>query len=156
MTQEELPQAEPQHQAVSVAQFNTLVKTIREKEQAKDEVQAQLTGLNKEIERLRAKAVEYLDELGQENFSTPHGTVYKREIRSVSVPKTPEARKEFFAWLEREGLHDQMITVNQQKLTSLYNAKLEEAEGRGEGFFFKIPGIAEPTVYTTLGVRKAK
>jgi hypothetical protein len=45
-----------------------------------------------------------------------------------------------------------MISINSQSLNSFYKSELEIAKEQGN-VGFKIPGIAEPEVYWTLGMR---
>lgn len=155
MTQTEMP-TDGKHQPVTIQQFNSLVKTMTEKRGEVEQLKAQLSEKNAELEKLQAKAVEYLDGLGQNNFKTPFGTVYKVERSSVALPQTPEDREAFFAWLREKQLFDQTISVHSAKLNALYKAELEAAEARGEGFDFKIPGIKEPQTFVTLGFRKGE
>lgn len=152
MYQTELPIDEPK-QPVTVQGFNAHIKALFEKRALKSEVEAKLTEINKEIAAMEAKSVEYLNELGQDSFKSPFGTVFKKEVLRVTLPQTPEDKAAFAAWVKEQGL-EHMMSMHSQTLQTLYKSKLDEAIEKGEGFDFKIPGIAEPKRFEALGVRR--
>lgn len=155
MTQ--LPPTDPAQASapVTVADLDDLVKTIFEQRVKIEESEKVTSELNKELALLKAKAVNYLKELGRENFKSPFGTISVNQKWRVSLPQTDEDKAALFNWLRGQGLFDKYATVNSQSLNSLYLAEWDAAKARGEGMTFSMPGIGEPKLFEDLGVRKA-
>lgn len=83
-----------------------------------------------------------------------HGFLFYIERRSsVTTPKTLEEKRELFDYLRQQNIFDEMVSVNSQTLNSLYKQLEAEALERGE-LEFKLPGVAEPTTYTTLKMKR--
>lgn len=83
-----------------------------------------------------------------------HGFLfYKQNNTSVTTPKTAEDKKLLFEFLESKGIFLDIASVNSQTLNSLYKSLAAEAADEGN-FDFKIPGVGEPTTYTTLKLRR--
>jgi hypothetical protein len=83
-----------------------------------------------------------------------HGFLfYKENKTSVTTPKTPEEKEQLFQFLRDKGIFLEFASVNSQSLNSLYKSLAEEAAENGV-LDFKLPGVGEPTIYTTLKMRK--
>lgn len=83
-----------------------------------------------------------------------HGFLfYKHNNTSVTTPKTVEDKKLLFDFLEKRGIFMEIASVNSQTLNALYKSLAAEAADEGN-FDFKLPGVGEPTTYTTLKLRR--
>lgn len=139
---------------VTVADMNVLVERIFKKREEKELAEIEVTKINKELTELKAEAVAYLKELGQEGFKSPAGSISIRHLWRVGLPKTEEDRAKFFQYLKDQGVYEQYITVNSQSLNSYYMAEWEIARKEGRGMEFSIPGVGQPTLFEDLGIRK--
>lgn len=82
------------------------------------------------------------------------GRVTLTERLSVTTPKTPEEKQQFFDWVKKnlgEDVHDAYMTVNSRSLNTLYKELSEEYAQRGE--VLNIPGLSAPTSQTILQFR---
>lgn len=83
-----------------------------------------------------------------------HGFLfYKQNSTSVTIPKTAQDKELLFKFLADKGIFLEIASVNSQTLNSLYKSLAAEAADEGN-FDFKIPGVGEPTTYTTLKLRR--
>lgn len=93
-------------------------------------------------------------ELADVDSLRAHGFLFMKERRaSVTTPKTIEAKKELFAYLEREGCFLEMVSVNSQTLNSLYKDRAAKAL-EGGVLQFEMPGVAKPTEYMNLKMKR--
>lgn len=148
---------EEQKASVTVADFDKLVEEMKLAYAEQDEKKAVLTEINKKVQGLEAKCVSYLKELKRDNFQTPWGTPYIIQNWKVKLPENDMEKGKLFAWLEETGgeqMKMKYLTVNSNSLNSLYKTMREEAVAKGE--MFSIPGVAPPSLYESLGWRKAK
>lgn len=137
-----------------VSEFETLIKKIMEKRAEIEKQSEVLKSLNKDLTELKGTAVAYLNQEGKSSYKGEAGTVSIRQKWNVTVPKTAPDKKALFDWLKEENLFEQYATVNSISLNSLYKSKLEDAEARGEGMGFSIPGVQAPTLFEDLAIRK--
>jgi len=83
-----------------------------------------------------------------------HGFLfYKQTSTSVTTPKTSEEKQALFEFLQSKGIFLEIASVNSQTLNSLYKSLAAEAEEQGN-YDFKMPGVGEPTTYTSLKLRR--
>lgn len=83
-----------------------------------------------------------------------HGFLfYKQTSTSVTTPKTAEEKELLFKFLADRGIFLEIASVNSQTLNSLYKSLAAEAADEGN-YDFKIPGVGEPTSYTSLKLRR--
>lgn len=83
-----------------------------------------------------------------------HGFLfYKQTSTSVTTPKTAEEKEALFKFLADKGIFLEIASVNSQTLNSLYKSLAAEAADEGN-YDFKIPGVGEPTSYTSLKLRR--
>lgn len=108
--------------------------------------QADLTTVQTEITRT-------LEALGIDSVKMNGFNFYVQENESVKTPKTLEEKQAFFEYLRGLGLFDEMVSVNSMTLNSFYKTMSEEALSKGI-LEFRMPGIAAPTSYKQLKMRK--
>lgn len=112
------------------------------------------------LESLESRFLEVLVALDRKNFqSAKHGMFYITGKSSVKTPKTDEEKTAFFNYLREKGgeaLVLKYMTVNSQSLNAFYKEEFDLAKERGEAMDFTIPGVGEPTIVPSLGIRKAK
>lgn len=127
-----------------------MIADLRSKEA---EAKMAAKAVTEQLEIAEFKMLEMLQQEGMSSYKSPFGTVSLSARTSVKIPADPESKKTFFEWLEQEGIYDNMVSVNSQKLNALYKARFEQAieEGNTE---FKIPGIGEPVITPQLSFRK--
>ena len=143
--------------SVTVEDLNNLVAIINHKEEAAEKVQEQLAAMNKEIASLYSKATGYLEELGQDSFSTPYGSLEIITKRQVRIPQTEEDKLKLFEWMKEREIFNRYATVNSVSLQALYKAEYAEAEKQGEDMMiWSIPGIQPAQLYRTTKIRKSK
>jgi len=83
-----------------------------------------------------------------------HGFLfYKQTSTSVTTPKTSEEKQALFEFLQSKGIFLEIASVNSQTLNSFYKSLAAEAEEQGN-YDFKMPGVGEPTTYTSLKLRR--
>lgn len=133
-----------------------------------DKISDQILRLDEEIDALEAQLkqkrelykvacdlmLKAFDLLSIENIRMRGKLFYKANNTSVKIPRTLEDKEKLFNFLREKGLFEQMVSVNSQTLNSLYKSLAEEALQQGN-LDFKIPGVEEPTIYTTLKLKKA-
>jgi len=140
---------------VSVKELDELCKSMADQRAKIAEIESVLTEHNKELQRLEAKAVEYLDHLGRDSYKSPNGAIGFREQWRFNMPASPEAKQEFFNHLKEKGIFEQLITVHSQSLNSYARGEMKLAEEEGTIMEFKIPGLEAPKLYKSLTFRKA-
>lgn len=109
----------------------------------------------------RAKRDEYsqsikqiLDHFGKTKYDSGFGSIEIRKKTSFKTPKSPEAKKAFFEYLQKRGILWDYATVNANSLNAFCGQEYEIA--RDENKEFKIPGIEDPTEYQTIAYRSKK
>lgn len=113
--------------------------SLKNKESRLSEIQGQI---------LRALEVTEMDSIKAHGF-----TFYPETKSSVKTPKTTEAKKALFDFLEQKGIFHEFASVNSQSLNALYKTLANEALENGD-LDFQMPGIEPPTEYTRLKMRK--
>lgn len=140
---------------VTVQELDTLVLAINTQRNKIDEMDAALTVENKVLASLEAKAVEYLEALGRDNYKSPYGALSIRESIRWNLPSGPDQWQRLFHHFKETGIFDGMITVNSQKLNSWAKKEMEVATEEGRGMDFHIPGLEQPKMHRSLAFRKA-
>lgn len=100
--------------------------------------------LNKKYNALLFKCGAYMKELGRTDYSSPHGKFEVKESWRVNMPQSDEDKRALFEHLKERGIFDKYATVNSNSLNALYMADWKEAETRGEGMTFGMPGVPAP------------
>lgn len=140
--------------AISLEEFQALGALLWEEKAKLEQLEQVASVQSKEVERLKAKVISCLEAAGLDKFAVAgHGTVFKTQRFTVTVPKDGADRDAFFAYLESKGIFRELITVNSQTLNSYYKKEMEAAIEAGNPDF-KVPGIGEPKLSLTLGMRK--
>ena len=116
-----------------------------------DEMKAALTIENKKLEGMKAKTVEYLEEHDLNNFDTGVGKISKMIKSSVKIIDKPA----LFEYLKQTGVLEDLATINFQTLNAFYKEKNEQACNEGN-FSFKLDGVSEPSLFTTIQLRGVK
>ena len=140
---------------VTVEELNQLVTDLFNKRIEKEKLDEQLEEINAQVKRFEGKIIEYLDDLKLETFKGTAGTVTSYQKASYTVPKTPEEREKFFAYLKEKQIFDGMVTVNYNTLNGWAEKEFEAAKAEGN-IFFSIPGLGAPTITKILSKTKAK
>ncbi len=141
---------------VTVAELNDLIAKIAEQEQ-KIEVQAEVSkNLNKELAVLENRAVQYLKDLGQDEFVSPYGKCSIEQKWRVNLPENDIEKRKFFDHLREREIFDKYATVNSNSLQSLYNRDWEAAKLEGHGMEFSMPGIGAPKLFEKFNFKAAK
>ena len=142
-------QDSPELDSVAVAEFETFCELIYKQKDFVEHMKGNLALQVTVLEKMKKKIMAYMESFGKIKYSTNQGLILVQEKFSVKVPKDPDEKKKFFAWLEEKGIKEKILTVASATLNSLYNEEFEAAEDPD----FKIPGIAEPKGYKTLKLR---
>jgi hypothetical protein len=142
--------------SVTVKDLDDLNLAIFQQREKIEQMEAAVKEENKLLQRMEAKLVAYLKELGRDKYQSPYGTVSITERYTYKLPASDEDRAKFFEYLKGLGVFDRLITVNHQTLNSFAKEQQKIAEEEGRGFDFSIPGIGAPSLYETLNIRKSK
>lgn len=132
---------------VTVQELDELIGQIAAKELEVEAHEAVGKSLNKALAELEGRAVSYMKELNRDSYESPHGKIKIEEKWRVNLPQTDLEKREFFDWLRSKGIFDKYATVNSNSLNSLYMAEWKEAQKRGEGMTFSIPGVPAPKLF---------
>lgn len=141
---------------LTVDDLDQFVKSINDKRLDEAARDTELKALRAEIDRLEAKAVMLLKELGRKNYQSPFGTISVVEKWRVSIPKTDEQKTLFFNHLRERGIYEKYVTVNSNSLQSLFLTDWDEAKKEGRGMEFVMPGIEAPKLHESLRFARAK
>lgn len=94
-------------------------------------------------------------ELAEVDSIKAHGfTFYKETKSSVTTPKTNEEKQQLFEFLQNRGIFLDTVSVNSMTLNALYKSLAEDAAKEGI-LDYRMPGVGEPTTYTTLKLRRS-
>lgn len=140
---------------VTVEGLDKLVEQIRDK---KDEVQASeevTKNLNKELVQLQGLAVQYLKDLGRDDYKSPNGSISIEEKWRVSMPANDIEKAKLFDHLRERGIFDKYATVHSQSLNSLWKQDRQAAIDRGE-ISFEMPGVGAGQLFEALKFTKPR
>lgn len=141
---------------VTVAELDGLISQLAAKEKECD-AQSEVTKLlNKEYMAIEGRIVNYMKELKREQYDSPFGKFKIKEKWRVNLPESDQEKRELFDHLRERGIFDKYATVNSNSLNALYMADWREAESRGEGMTFTMPGVPAPKVYEQLQFKPVK
>lgn len=140
--------------AVTVQELNELIEKIKQQEEKIEEQSKVTKALNTELAKMEIKAAAFLDELGQTEFKSPHGTIKIKEKWRFNLPESDEAKAEFFDYLRAKGMFDALATVNSNSYNAFLLKEWDIAKEEGRGMDFHIPGVPEPKFYRSLERRK--
>lgn len=140
---------------VTVRELDVLVEDLKGLELAKDAAAKVTTELNKKIAQVEGRIVHYLKDLDRDQYDSPHGKLTIRPKWRVNLPKG-QNKLEFFEYLRERGIFEEYATVNSNSLNALYMADWQDAQKRGEGMTFTMPGIDAPTLFESLDFKLKK
>lgn len=136
--------------------FVAAVKDLWDKKRVVDQLKDELADASKSLETAKSLALKAMEAMEIDKQHVPGcGTIYRQRSFSVQVPKESEDKKLLFSWIaatKGPDVLDNMLSIHSASLNSFYKAELEIAKEQGN-VDFAIPGIAEPSVYYTLGMR---
>lgn len=138
---------------VSVAEIERLCAKIKDQREVVQKARDAYKLLENELDAIERSLVTTLTELGKTTYRSDVGTFTVRSKSMVRIPKD-ENRYKFFEYLKERGIFEDMVTVHSATLNAWYQQELTNAEERGEGMDFNIPGIPEPEITPTLAFRK--
>lgn len=143
---------------VTVQQLDTLVIEYFKKRKEKEEREARVKEINKEIVSIEGKLVTYLKALGRRDYKHAAGSVRISPKWSVSMPQTDADKAALFQWLREKGIYDKYATVNSAALQSLFNAEREAAIAADPeaALTFSIPGVGPAKLFEGIGKTKGK
>lgn len=142
--------------STSLNDLQILVRDCFNKRKEYDDAKDAAKKVGEELDALEAKILSILEAHNLPNFTVAGaGTVYKTTKYSVSMPKDAENAAKLRQFLIDTGL-ESYLTVNHNSLNGLYKSKVEEAQSQGLPIDGLLPGVSEPTPYTTIGLRKGK
>lgn len=142
--------------AITQEELEKLCAKVAEQRAVCDAKADELKAQNKILEELEQAVVAFLKHSNRSNYGSKVGTLSLRQMRSWSLPKTPEDRTAFFNHLKKQGMYQNMITVNSATLNSYLRAEFENAQKDGRSSDFAVPGIGEPSVRETLAMIKPR
>lgn len=143
-----------QEEKIDVGAFEALCKQLVSQREVYEEADRVAKEESKKLEQLKHKVLSYMRHYGKEKHHVPgFGVIYTKDIFSVTMPKDPNSKHEFFEWLRQKGVFENMVTVHSQTLNAMYKAEMDaaKAEGRTD---LKIPGLAEPSHTTVLSMKR--
>ena len=138
---------------VNLSEFDALCRDIFDKRKEIEAMEEETKKHVAELEKLKTKAMLILKDARKEKFFVEgKGTVYIQDRYTVSMPKEPEKREEFFRYLKENGIFESLATVNHQTLNAYWK---QEWEAAGKNPDFTLPGVGCPTLFQTLAMKKA-
>lgn len=104
--------------------------------------------LNAELSKLKAEAVEHLDEHEIKSFDHGMGKISVVERQSVKIVD----KYKLFDWLRKKGTFEDVISVNAQTANRIYRDELEMAKENGDIEFIAngIDGLSEPNIFRDI------
>lgn len=137
---------------LTITKFTAFCESLLELKAKKDELEEKVSEVNTEIKLKETQILEYMKEAGMPNFRGKFGLVSIKTTKSISQPKTPEAKAEFFAYLQAQGLFEDMVSVNSRTLSSWASKEIEAKEKEGI-FNWTPPGLTPANEYQSLSWR---
>jgi hypothetical protein len=142
---------------ITMQELDLLGQVIFKQRQACEEQEKILDSYKEKLAKLQAKMISVLEKFGRSNYSIPgQGMLIKSERLTVTLPKTPEDKDAFYKYLKDKNLFEDIVTVNSMTLNAFYKKEFDIAAKEGRAVGFKIPGISDPKIITTLNMRKGK
>lgn len=122
-----------------------------------DEVKAKYDAEAAKFEAIKRDVLKSLDSNQITKQHIPeHGTVYVQTRFSIETPKTLDAKRELFGYIEREKGPEVLLglqSIHSATLNKFHESESELAATRGD-FRWSLPGIGEPKSFKTVNMRK--
>lgn len=141
---------------VTIADLDKIIEDIVKEYALLEVEESKVKERNKGIGRLEGKLTQILKDLGREKYETPLAKVALKQKWRVNMPANDIAKRELFDHLRERGIFDKYATVNSNSLNALYMADWKDAEEKGEGLGFTMPGIEAPKLYETTDIKPIK
>ena len=138
---------------VTLREFEALIEEAYKLKTAKEELEAQAEAIGAKLTAVQTQLLAFMEQFEKTSYKSKFGNIIRVQKSSVKVPKDPEAKAQFFAYLEAKGIKEDLLTVNSMTLNSFYKAEKEAAIAAGAEEF-SIPGLEAPTAYFQLQMRK--
>jgi hypothetical protein len=127
-----------------------MIKVAYEQQEKTKEFESKWEDQKKILSEMKKKLLFHMIQQEKTSYKSPHGTVKVADEFSVPVPKNPESKAAFFAWLKEEQIFDSVITVHSKSMGSIYkNGLLKSGDPE-----FRIPGLDEARTYKTIKLNK--
>jgi hypothetical protein len=142
--------------SLSMAEFDSIGMELFAINETIDDVEATLKGLQEQKKALVEKIIYVMKESGKTSYQIGGKKLILSQRATVPTPKTREEKEAFFNYLmstHGEDVYWNYLSVNSQSLNSFYKAEREAAVEK-QDMDFKIPGIGEESIMSTLSVRK--
>lgn len=141
--------------SLTVSEVENLCAAIAAQREVIADISSTRKEAEKKLDELELKMLAVLEQMGKTSYQSNVGTVYISPRTAVKMPASPEDREAFFNYLREKGIFESMITVHSQTLNSYYKEAFEEAVQNGDDGFH-IPGLGEPVLSQSIGLRKTK
>jgi hypothetical protein len=132
--------------AVTLQNFDVMVKNYFDEKEKAEEIEAALTQQNKKIMAMQSKLIAYLDHQSITKHTTSRGSIIKVETRTYKPPDGEE-KENLLQHLRESGNYDAVMAFNAKKFSAWYKT---EKENNPE---FNLSGV-EPVI--TTYIRKGK
>lgn len=142
---------------ITLKELDQLAKDIAEQRNLIESIEETLGAAQLILEKMKSKMIAILEQFGKSSYPIPGGGgVSLVQRMSVALPKTPEEKSAFYTFLKERNIFDEMITVNSQTLNAFYKREFDQAAQEGRSIGFRIPGLPEHKIATTLSIRRGK
>lgn len=141
---------------VSVPEFDEIVEKVFKQREKIDLIQMELKREQEILDKMNVRVLAILKELKRDSYKSPLGSVGIQRRTSVTMPKDPTQREQFFGYLREKGAYDALITVNSQTLNAWYKQELEQAQLEKRSLDFQVPGLNPPSTFEVIRVTKGK
>jgi len=103
---------------------------------------------NEVLTKLKAEAVEHLEQHDLKSFDHGGGKIGITERRSVKM----EDKYMFFKWLTERGMLEEVVNVASPRLNKIYKDELAAAQDNSDIDFLTngLPGVSAPNVFTDI------
>lgn len=132
----------------TIIELEQMTEKAFELKQIITEEKRQISDLVNDLEMLQLRIIEELEAANLVSFKSKSGTFTYRYNESFKVPKTPEDKEKFFAYLKDKGVYEELVTVNSQTLNSWVKQEIEE------NIDLQIPGLTKTAPYPVASMRK--
>jgi hypothetical protein len=138
---------------VTMKEFESLIEQAYKLKAEKEELEAQAEAVGATLTELQKQILAHMEAFEKESYKSKWGTIIAVNKSSVKIPRDPEAKAKFFAYLDKKGIKEDLLTVNSQTLNSFWKAERDAAIAAGAEEF-QMDGIDPPTMYKQITMRK--
>jgi hypothetical protein len=137
---------------VKLADFEKACTELFTQKVVIETIKAKLKTENEKLRQCEGKLLTTFEEHEIEKHHVKGmGTIYVKNQTSVKIPKTLEEKTELFSHLQQRDIFFESVNVNSKWLNSYFK---EEFEAAADKLNFKLPGVGEPIITTTIATRK--